>query len=555
MSRDEDEMPPPVAKGAGRCPRRGSRAGAAAAMEGPPEPPLAVAPNRGNLSDAGKADSRASRESGHVDLALFDSDRDVEEDSVDDGDEEIEDDHSDTEEEEEDEEEDEKEDSDETEDDSDDGVDEDDDSGESSGSRSDLGMFDDVVILMELNAMPPGTLRLQRMGVKLGHNPAMGGGDPYWQPVYRREFPGLFPVFVTELERCQVVVKVELEYANFAQPGWEVRQDGSNGRGIWDADAEDADNGDDDGDEYRIDLALLPEVDDFERLFGHVLPHHASMTDLAVKAKSILQPRFLNSFAESATLHPAFSLQSLTIVATPLDAECSRILKTMLQHNVRLRELSLRRYGLDADGWRLVCEGAAANRHLDLLDLKDNIELPTGTVLAALGSPSTLSKIHVAPRIWTRRAFGEIVQALRVNAALTEVFLAQRCGFQPAPAVVLDLLRTYNFTLRSVRVVHGKDGTPTHEGPIEDMLRRNDGVRRTVEHLGASNYRVPRLAAWPLALQELVTIPTLLYRFVRRGNVDAFAEQVVVVRASASMRLPRKGKRSREQLQDSSSDA
>jgi hypothetical protein len=398
--------------------------------------------------------------------------------------------------------------------------------------------------LRELNGNPMENRRVF-LTANVGRVPAMAG-DPRRQERYRRAFPGLFRDFGTELGRgAHSVIHMELRYANFCQEGWiaPARREGPGGSTL-EGDADD----DDDGDAFGVDVALQPDERDLEQMFGTVLPNLACLNALGIK-NSRLQPRFLNSFAESAARNPAFSLDSLTIVATPLDAECGRILQSMLlQRNVRVRELSLRRCGLDADGWRLVCEGAAANRHLEHLVLKDDVVLPPGSAVAALGPESTLSKLRAAPRLWTRRAFVELVEALRVNTALHEISLSQKGGFKPAHAdLVLNLLRTYNFTLRNVYLVPRKDGTGSHEGPIGALLRRNAGVRRAVEHLGASDYRVPRRAAWPLALQEVSTIPTLLYRFVRRGNVDALAEQVAMGAAPPNVR---KRRHDQVQLQD-----
>jgi hypothetical protein len=166
--------------------------------------------------------------------------------------------------------------------------------------------------------------------------------------------------------------------------------------------------------------------------------------------------------------------------------------------------------------------------------------LPPGAVAAALDGGSALTHLRVAPRLWSRRAFVELVEALRVDTALKEVILSQKGGFKPAQAgLVLDLLLTHNFTLQNVQVVPRKDGTGSYEGPIGEQLRRNAYVRRAVEHLSASDYRIPRRAVWPRALQEVSTIPTLLYRFVRCGNVDALAEQVAVGAAPPNERKRR----------------
>jgi hypothetical protein len=533
---DEKMMMPPTSGGEGGA-SRGDRTVAEEGEGLPPPPPplpLVVATSRDDSAkEAGKAaESRASRE--RVELESFDSEWDVEdkEDSRSGNGDEVDDENSGAEASADGEEE-EYEDPDDTESDPDDDTDED--------GEEELG--DSVEDLRQLNGNPLEN-RLVYLDANLGRVPAMAG-EPRRQERYRRAFPGHFRDFVTELGRgAHGVGLMELRFANFCQEGWIAPAGRGDAAG---SSLEDADDHDDDDDTFGVDVALQPDERDLERMFGTVLPNLACLKVFYVK-NSRLQPRFLNSFAESAARNPTFSLESLTIVATPLDAECGRIVKTMLQGNVRLRYLYLQRCGLDADGWRLVCEGAAASRRLELLDLKDDIVLPSGTVAAALDGGSALTHLHVAPRMWSRRAFVELVEALRANTALEEVSLAQKGGFMPAQAgLALDVLRTSNFTLQNVHLVPRKDGTGSHEGPIGALLRRNAGVRRAVEHLGATGYRVSRRAAWPLALRHLSTIPTLLYRFVRRGNVDALAEQAAMGAAPPN---ERKRRHDQVQLQD-----
>jgi hypothetical protein len=191
---------------------------------------------------------------------------------------------------------------------------------------------------------------------------------------------------------------------------------------------------------------------------------------------------------------PTCDFSMLTIDATPLNAECGRLLQKMLQHNACIRGLTLRHCVQDADVWRSVCAGPAANRHLERLDLTDEIDVPPGTVaVAALGGgpASSLKTFRVAPRKWSPREFDELVAALRVNTALQRVDIAQERGF-PAEQLepVLDLLRTYSFALQSVRMAaRWLMPTRSYQSPIDELLQRNRLVRRVVERL--EGRRVP----------------------------------------------------------------
>jgi hypothetical protein len=174
-----------------------------------------------------------------------------------------------------------------------------------------------------------------------------------------------------------------------------------------------------------------------------------------------------------------------------------------------------------------VCEGAAANRHLG----RDRRPAPTSSLT-------------------TSRAFDELVAALRVNTALQRVDIAQERGFpaeQREP--VLDLLRTYNFALQSVHMAaRWLMLTRSYQIPIDELLQHNCFVKGVVERLEGAEYHISRRAVWPALMQEFVTISTLLYRFVRRGNLEQFAEQAVLVGAAAA-ETPNDRKRSRDQLQ------
>jgi hypothetical protein len=88
---------------------------------------------------------------------------------------------------------------------------------------------------------------------------------------------------------------------------------------------------------------------------------------------------------------------------------------------------------------------------------------------------------------------------------------------------IMETLETFNFTLRTV--------TWYWEDPQQDVLRhsdhnflvnvmaRNSRIHRALEQL--PGYHVAPTVLWPRVLGMVSPLPTLLYRFLRKGGVNA----------------------------------
>jgi hypothetical protein len=106
--------------------------------------------------------------------------------------------------------------------------------------------------------------------------------------------------------------------------------------------------------------------------------------------------------------------------------------------------------------------------------------------------------------------------------------------------LVEDLLGRHNFTLSSVRLdppslTYGADGLET-AGRMAALLNRNCRVRAVHAVLEKFGYHVPNPAMWPRMLQKISAFPKLIYRYVRRGNVEAFAELMLKAVSSGRKR-------------------
>jgi hypothetical protein len=126
-----------------------------------------------------------------------------------------------------------------------------------------------------------------------------------------------------------------------------------------------------------------------------------------------------------------------------------------------------------------------------------------------------------------------LVRQLRTNTALEELHVLYRASSSASPRTdlpLIDLLEAYNFTLVRLTEQYGEGsvtlpGTSSRPvGGAVPYLRRNQQIRRALQQL--PHYRVTPPALLPAVLEVVSRLPTLLYRFLRRGNVNAVVEHL-----------------------------
>jgi hypothetical protein len=93
---------------------------------------------------------------------------------------------------------------------------------------------------------------------------------------------------------------------------------------------------------------------------------------------------------------------------------------------------------------------------------------------------------------------------------------------------VEELLTSYNFALETVILRPCGDRALLLR--VNELLEHNTRVRALgtprYHHQLDQFYEFPSRAAWPRVLEGWSRFPTLLYRFVRQANMEAFANQV-----------------------------
>jgi hypothetical protein len=123
-----------------------------------------------------------------------------------------------------------------------------------------------------------------------------------------------------------------------------------------------------------------------------------------------------------------------------------------------------------------------------------------------------------------------IITQLRTNTTLTSLSLTQPT-FRPwmdRPELfrpIASVLDTYNFTLKTVELAPSLAGSAVVLR-INDLLRRNRRIRRALQRLlqprGCRASPPPTLL--PEALGTVSSFPTLLYRFLRKGDLTKLSD-------------------------------
>jgi hypothetical protein len=87
-----------------------------------------------------------------------------------------------------------------------------------------------------------------------------------------------------------------------------------------------------------------------------------------------------------------------------------------------------------------------------------------------------------------------------------------------------DTLRKYNYTLSLVDLLEPWNGVDTSE--IAGYLLRNARIQRILGRLPPLFHPSLPVRVWPVVLEMASGIPPLLYKLLRRGDINALCEVV-----------------------------
>jgi hypothetical protein len=92
----------------------------------------------------------------------------------------------------------------------------------------------------------------------------------------------------------------------------------------------------------------------------------------------------------------------------------------------------------------------------------------------------------------------------------------------------IELLGSYNYSLRileeSTALFSLSRPNPPHDKVVA-LLRRNERIRQALDDL--QDYHVSPSVLWPSVLGMVSGLPTLLYRFLRQGDVNALVDLLI----------------------------
>jgi hypothetical protein len=298
-------------------------------------------------------------------------------------------------------------------------------------------------------------------------------------------------------------------------------------------------NNDDDSNENAS--SSPPRWDDLERLFGSVLPQlprlrHLSLYECTLSARCA---QLLGGAAGPASVgndnggdnHDnggdnggGRPLLDLDWVHTRLTTEACHAVARALRRGA-LANVKIVNAGLDSDGAALLLQAAADSPTLRGIELHEALADPVVpwavTERAWAGGAMRRSRAALQSLVldvsWTRAGLVELFRQLRTNTSL-QVLDVRGSGADERLLFMMlqELLSTYNFTISRVG-----DATRLQQGQrprVDALLRRNEGVRNMIDRLQSRNYHVPDPSLWPIVMGEIGTFPTLVYRFLRRGN-------------------------------------
>jgi hypothetical protein len=284
-----------------------------------------------------------------------------------------------------------------------------------------------------------------------------------------------------------------------------------------------------DFDGAHFDRNPLLQDEDLARLFGEVLVSHPTIEAIRFRQGSISTAHLrLFTSAVPATFATPLSellLRNVRIV----DRERVELVADMVRRNVQLRTLCLYGSRLVENKSQIIFDALSQNSNLQTLQLQV-IEIGTGTLDRAVAS-TTLRSIRIQCHTCADEGWEALARGLRSNSTLERVHVEGKHGFGGIPACLEELVSTHNSTLRSLDV-HLRGFFPTHipqthyvrRQAIQGHLRRNGRIRHALEELRGRYHAQATASLWPLVLEMVSPLPTLLFRFLRRGDLNALSE-------------------------------
>jgi hypothetical protein len=372
-----------------------------------------------------------------------------------------------------------------------------------------------------------------------------------------RKHPIYFHRFVTRLgEQGRVIRSIKFDNVDFVTRMEVYRSDEEGGEDSEEEGGEHSESDDDSSRRRRRDDNDIDTIRqaDLEELLGSTLPRHPTLEKIVFESCCFPEAYFelFTSSLPSSTDGENIPLKDLALDCGLGPGTRIRSIADMVRRNARVSRLAVSGgfHGLESDEFRLLCSGLERNTKLRALTVRlANVgEYPLDVALAP-ASPLEALHIKGGGNFSNSAAAASLAELLKTNEKLVELTLPGQIGrFRDEHRldVIASVMETSNFTLQKLSEGRDRDGCHHHlvlGSRIGTCLRRNRWIHHVLKDW--PNYQVPFKAIWPTVMRRADSCPTLLYRFVRRGNLPAVCDAVVsgvVARHPAKPRGARKRK-------------
>jgi hypothetical protein len=317
---------------------------------------------------------------------------------------------------------------------------------------------------------------------------------PEAQHILRRSFGQ----FVTLLERCgrEGVRDIAFACVKFGEPGW--------------LDCDEA---------------------DLARLFGDVLPSLPHLEKLRFTWCSV-PGAHLKAFA--AHLSATSSLLELDLQAG-FGGFSTFVpdLADMIRRNASIQDLIVNaERGIGRDACLQIFSSLPHNSTLRSLTVRVQ-EVSDGAMPLPVHRTSSLRSILIHAETWTQEGKSALARQLKANAVLEELHVVYDASTAPlSPRAWIEALESHNYTLRALS--EGPRSDRTFQTSVTDervvaCLRRNERIHQALQQLRGT-YHISPPGLLPRAWELVSSLPTLLYRFVRLGDIHALCVLLLVAR-------------------------
>jgi hypothetical protein len=288
-----------------------------------------------------------------------------------------------------------------------------------------------------------------------------------------------------------------------------------------------------DGFRFVSDVGLFCP-DAVRRLFGDVLPNKSGIRALDIDdcevdaslirllASALLLPlSSANATGPAAAARPA--LEALKLYKIKLDQEGLQAVAALIGHrDSPLKKLELDLRGMCPAACEHICGCLPDNTKLEELELW--VDDVSGDTLDHVAHDSSSLKFLRIMSSWTPKAVQSFVKQLKTNTSLEHLLLHGRidgADFAEAGVHVENALESFNYSLKGISLdVRWNVDTSR----IDGYLERNHRIQRMIESLTPLFQAKSPLGLWPVVLEMVNGLPPLVYKLLRRGDIQAFCD-------------------------------